>query len=236
LKQSILERGYLTFPFLACSILFQTKFRNIIDIIVDLCLYVAIMIVAPEGTFSAISILYLFLFTIPNRKFYVFISFITFVSIGMNVVIHNFGAPYAFLIISLYTLMASKFYYKAIKPYQDALAIISQLKHRLSIMGPATPLTDDQILLRFEFLKYSGDNVYRKIRDLELLIDEEMGYKEIAAMNGISEQTQFREFKKIRADLGSDLGIKIRTAQGLARVCSDLGIIRRRYSQTQIIL
>lgn len=124
--------------------------------------------------------------------------------------------------------MGAKYYYNIYLPVKSLEIENKDLKNKLSLFGNPEYLKDDQIIHKYPFMKHSGDDPYRKIRDLRLLANDKI-YKEIAAINGITEQNQSREFNNMKKNFSSELNRPVETQISLIKAGIELGIIKIDY-------
>jgi hypothetical protein len=98
------------------------------------------------------------------------------------------------------------------------------LSTKLDILGPSKFLTDDQLLNKYPWLKYSKEDIYRKIKDLR---DMGNGYsnKELAYRNKVEADTQSKNLKRLKKEISRESGINILNNTHLVKICIELGII-----------
>lgn len=236
--QSIIERSHFTLPFLLLAFLFMTKYKFKINLIIDICLFSIMTIQAKIGDFSGVPFLFLILFKISKKNHFYFMMLILFISVGMGSIVNKFSRAQIFVMVSLYIFMGIKYYY-------DIYLVLKHLKEKLSELltenktmeeeiihlksmikaSLKKPMTDDEILETYPFMIYSGNNPYRKIEALRLLA-KQYGYKQIGGINGISENSQSREFNTMKEKFSNALNRKIITIQGLIIAGIELGIIQ----------
>lgn len=221
--QSIIERMGFTLPFLLLAVLFSTKYKKTVNFLLDAALCLIMITISNIGEFSGVSFLYLVLFRINKKSTLYIIIALSFISIGASSIIYSRTIPEVFVILGLNIFMGAKYYYDIFLVIQRMKQKIKDLEDKLSLFGPREILTDDQILLKYSFLNHSGDNPYRKIQDLRLLVDNEI--KEIASINGVSPNTINREFDNIKKNIGFILDKEIHSLRSLIKSCIELGII-----------
>lgn len=225
-------------PFFLLSILFNTKYKSAVDFFVDAALCLIMTIQSGIGDFSGVPFLYLILFrTKTKNQLYIIIS-IVFVSIGINSILNQRSISQTFVILSLNIFMGIKYYYDiylVIKSIKEKLSesltknktMEEEIIHLKSMIKASLkkPMTDDEILEAYPFMIYSGNNPYRKIEALRLLA-KQYGYKQIGGINGISENSQSREFNTMKEKFSNALNRKVITIQGLIIAGIELGIIQ----------
>lgn len=254
-KKALWHGSYEVFSFVIFAVLYNSKLKYKIDLIVEFLLCIAVIVVAPKGTFSGIP----FLFLIANRAkrnehYYIMIA-ITVLSISANIFIYNFKIQYIFALIFLYVYFGIKYYFhfhiptRLLKSQNTTLnnKVLSQSSEiadlKSQIQDSPILLTDDQIIQKYPYMYFKetdpdkDPDPYRKIKDLRLLASDK-GYIEIALINKISEQTQYREFAKLKKEFKIELNRdkKIDTLWGLVVAGIELGIIHVRYRQPGNIL
>lgn len=218
------------YPFLILGTLYFTKIKHNVDIIIELILLVAVFATSIVGEFSGVSLLVILLFQVKeNKKQIIFIIGLLVIGITINTIKFEHTTPQLFKSLFLVSLFLVKFYYKMYLPKKRLRQRVKYLENQLSIFGTRKKLTDDQILLKYNFLIHSGDNKYRKLQDLRLLVNKDI--KEIAFINGVSSNTINREFDNIKKNIGIELGKDIFLLRDLIKSCIELGIIEVNFIQ-----
>lgn len=227
--------GY-SLPFLLFSILLFSKYKEKSDIFIDLILCLIIISFANTGEFSGFVFILLILFRIDNKKLsYILISSII-IAITINSIVINRSILSTFLILFLYLFLGFKSYNIIIKPFQELKSllhfkdsVIDSITNKLEILGTPEYLSDSQIISKYGFLKYTGqngDNPYRKLKDLRKL-SEGHSNKSIGAENGVTELHQSKMFKIIKESLEPyNADEQILNNTHLIKLCIELGIIR----------
>lgn len=228
-----------TAPFFIFSMILFSKLKIYADIVIDAALCLILISVEGSGRFSGAIFGVFVLFRLHNKKVsYIFMAAII-AGISISSIMHSRSIVSSFILIFVYSVIGFKYYYLILKKFNIlksqniSLKTENQLlKNKLSIFGVATQLTNDQILQKYPYMYYKETNPYRKINDIRLLASDK-GHKEIAAINKISPQTQFREFSKLKKEFKIELQRekKIETLWGLIIAGIELGIIPVKYKQ-----
>lgn len=234
--QSYFGRWYFTLIFIVASILMITKLKHIVYNIFDYIFCIIFILTSPMGDISAIPFLFLIIFDIKNTKKMIITATIIILSLCISFIFNKWSLQNTFAIFSLYALMSIKYYYIIHKPTVELKSlitfkqtIIDQLTTKLEILGTPEYLTDSQIISRYGFLKYTGengDNPYRKLNDIRKL-SEGQSNKSIALDNCVTELHQSNVFGIIKEHLrpyNCDEGVLNNTH--LIKLCIELGIIQ----------
>ena len=227
-----------TIPFLFAGILLLSKIKSKVDIFIDILLMIVVSIVAIEGTFSGVALLYLLIFRSKNKTQIYILFLLSFISITLNAVLYDFYTPQITIQFVLYSFMGMKYYYIIHKPTAElkqslssAYAIIDNLRKKLEILGPVKELTDAEIIDKYRFLRYTrndkdgNEDPYRKLHIVRMLGDG-VEYKEICDKLGIKNvNTLSIMIKTICENLGELKGITIINNTHLVKVCIQYNII-----------
>lgn len=227
-KSSIESAIIFSIPFLflfAINILLSSEYT---DIISNVALSVGAIIATPYGNLTAAVFIILSIYVIRNKYHYYILSTIIIISIIISSEYQGVSVFQVSVILIGYIFLISKYIETIHFPTIRMRKKIQDLENRLFILGGKDPLSNDQILHKYPFMKHSGDDPYRKIRDLRLLANDKI-YKEIAAINGITEQNQSREFNNMKKNFSSELNRPVETQISLIKAGIELGIIKIDY-------
>lgn len=236
--KSMLGRIHFTLPLILFAIFMLTNKRIEFDFIIDLLICMILTAVSTIGVFSGISFLLILYFRTEKQEGYYCLWGLIFLSVAIGAVISKWDITSAFVMLAVNIFLSIKYYKYIHLPVKnlrqtiiDQSSTISELKHKLSILGTSKALTNDQILDRYTFMRFTDDNPYRKINDFRML-SEGKNLKEIAFIDGIKQSSNISDqFVKIRKDIEvflstEDKEIVIPNIASLILIGVELGIIR----------
>jgi hypothetical protein len=200
----------------------NTKFKIVIDVVIDIILLIAVSIVAVKGSFSGIPFFYLLLSRCKNKRQTYTIILVTFISIAMNIIIQEYNTAYIFLLISLYALLGVKYYFIIYKPMKKLKEGNEHLKSLLFRFGPTNKLSDADIKIRFPFM---NDFRIQIIRDIyNDVTREEMVYNKKYSVSWVN-----KNIGVMREEFQKYTDYELSTQQMLIRACIEFGIITVKY-------
>lgn len=213
-----------TVPFVLIFILLLTKIKKQIDIIIDFLIMIVIITISIVGEFSGVALLYLLLFRVKDNKTSIIFLFVCILAISLNTLIFQNEIVEAFKTIFVFGFFLLKYYYIIHKPTNRLYQRVKYLENELFRLGPAKPLTDDQIIQKYPFMYHPRENQYRRIEDVRMLADG-LSVKEIASIAEVEPNTISREFDDLKVNIGVFIDTKIMSKEQLVKVCIELGII-----------
>jgi hypothetical protein len=160
------------------------------------------------GNLSAIGFIFLIFYNLEGkRNFFIFGSYL-FVVLSVSAFNQNIDPLKTALYIGGYIYLILKFYWKIYQPSQNLKTENQTLKNRLSIIGDAKHLTDDQILQKYNFMNHTKSNPYTKIQILRNLADGETS-KTMEIKNDENENISYRTIDRLIATMKDDIGDKL---------------------------
>ena len=211
-------------PFIILVVLNLIIKSNYLDIISNMLLMIGSILFTPYGNLTAAIFLLLSIHSINNKYQYYVIFIIFFVSIIYSSSNQNVSIFQVAVILIGYFFIISKYFITIHLPTEKMKHKIKYLENQLFIVGAKDTLSNDQILLKYPYMRHSGYNPYRKIDDIRLLANNKI-YKEIAAINNITEQNQSREFSNMKKNFSIELSKPVETQISLIKSGIELGII-----------
>lgn len=212
------------YPFVIIGALYLTKIKHKVDIIIEIFLLIAVLSTSIVGEFSGIAFLIILLAQTTNKKQIIFIISLTIIGITINTIVFDHTIPQVFKSLFLVSIFLVKFYYKIYLATRRLHQRVKYLENELFRLGPAKPLTDDQIIQKYPFMYHPRENQYRRIEDVRMLADG-LSVKEIASIAEVEPNTISREFDDLKVNIGVFIDTKIMSKEQLVKVCIELGII-----------
>jgi len=206
--------------------------HSFIDRLSNIILTVLTVLLVPYGNMTGLLFFIFILFSIKDKVDYYTYGTILLISVVISGLKQNVSVIQIVVILIGYSFLVGKYIFTIHKPTTELKAllqfkdsIISNLTTKLEILGAPEFLTDDQLLNKYHWLEYSGEDLYRKIKDIR---DMGNGFsnQELAYRNGVEPDTQSKNLKRLKKEIGRETGIDILNNTHLVKICIELGIIQ----------